>query len=124
MKTHGLTDEVRLAVRVTEELRRAVKRHATRSMHSARGSNQDRPPRLPPSFFVFFVSSYSAKARAHAVVTPTGKVDKNRPAAALMMAALFAYATDAAAQAKEGTFKGTYTAFGTSEATEIAPARH
>ena len=29
MKTHGLTDEVRLAVRVTEELRRAVKRHAT-----------------------------------------------------------------------------------------------
>jgi hypothetical protein len=45
------------------------------------------------------------------------------PAAALMMAALFAYATDAAAQAKEGTWKGTYAAVGTSKATAIGKDR-
>jgi hypothetical protein len=45
------------------------------------------------------------------------------PAAALMMAALFAYSTDAAAQAKEGTWKGTYAAFGTSKATAIGKDR-
>jgi hypothetical protein len=45
------------------------------------------------------------------------------PAAALMMAALFAYPTNAAAQAKEGTWKGTYTAFGTSKATAIGKNR-
>ena len=45
------------------------------------------------------------------------------PAAALMMAALFAYSTDAAAQAKEGTWKGTYAGVGASKATEIGKDR-
>jgi hypothetical protein len=45
------------------------------------------------------------------------------PAAALMMAALFAYATDAAAQAKEGAWKGTYAGVGTSKATAIGKDR-
>jgi hypothetical protein len=45
------------------------------------------------------------------------------PAAALMMAALLAYAPDAPAQAKEGAWKGTYTGFGTSKATEIGKDR-
>ncbi len=44
-------------------------------------------------------------------------------AAALVSAAAFAFATAASAQPKEGTYRGTYTAFGTFKAAKIGKSR-